>query len=179
MRATIAGLVNPHPLVTELPAAWQGQEFTTHFLTAFDDALAPIMTTIDTFDAYLDPALAPPDFLPWLAGWLGLELDENWSEQQQRRLVARAVDLLSWQGTHHGTRTLIRHFLGIDPDRIELADSGGVAWSVTPDGAVPGDAPARLQVRVAARDVDQARLRRLVRDAVPAHVAVDVEVVAT
>jgi phage tail-like protein len=91
-----------------MPAPFQGDSFTERFLSAFDDIIAPVLTTLDTIDAYLDPWLTPPDFLPWLAGWVGAELDENWSEQQQRRLVATAVDLLQWRGTRRGTVELIR-----------------------------------------------------------------------
>lgn len=179
MRGLVPGLVNPYPLVTHLPAAFQGEAFTEQFLSVFDDALAPLLTTLDTFVAYLDPALAPPDFLGWLAGWVGIELDENWSEAQQRRLVAGAVGLLQWRGTRRGTVDLIRHYLGVEKEAIEVEDSGGVAWSATPDGAIPGSTPPKVAVRVRVTDpgqVDTDRLEWLMSATVPAHVSYEVEV---
>jgi len=182
MRGLVPGLVNPYPLVTRLPAAFQGDAFTEQFLSVFDDALAPLLTTMDTIDAYVDPALAPPDFLPWLASWVGIELDENWSEEQQRRLIAEGVGLLQWRGTHRGTVDLIRHFLGVAEDQVDIEDSGGAAWSATPDGPIPGSAPPRIVVRVHTDDpdaVDADRLERLVAATVPAHVGHEVEVTST
>lgn len=182
MRGRLPDLVNPHPLVTGLPALYQDDDLTRRFLAVLDDHLAPLLTTMDTVDAYLDPALTPPDFLAWLAGWVGVELDENWSLPQQRRLVAVAVQLLQWRGTRRGMVDLIRHFLDLDAEDIDVEDSGGVAWSASPGGDVPGSVPATLRVRVRAADgatVDVQRLRRLVAEATPAHVRHDVEVVTT
>lgn len=180
MRGMINGLANPYPLVTSLPSAYQEDLFTDRFLSVFDDVLAPVLATLDNIEAYLDPWLCPPDFLPWMASWVGVEIDENWSEEQQRRLVATAVDLLQWGGTRRGTVDLIRAFLGIEADRIDVEDSGGVAWSVTPGAALPGTSPPTVTVRVRADaegDVDERRLERLVRMSEPAHVATTVEVV--
>ncbi len=178
MRGLVDDLPNPNPLVTALPAPFQGQPFTERFLSAFDDAVAPILLTLDTMDAYLDPALTPPDFLPWLAGWVGLELDENWSLHQQRRMVGQAVELLRWRGTRRGTSSLIEDYLGISADRIEIEDTGGVAWSPTPDADPPGSAPpsVRVRVRVGEDEIDVRRLERLVAAAIPAHVAWEIEV---
>lgn len=179
MRGTIPGLVNPDPLSFSLPALYQGESFGERFLSVFDDLLAPILSTLETQSAYLDPNLTPPDFLPWLAGWVGLELDENWAEDQQRRMVAGAVALLQWRGTRRGTVELICSYLGIAEDQVEVVDSGGVTWSPTPNGPVPGTTPAHVKVTVRTPDpaqVDVKRLERLVADAVPAHVAHEVEV---
>lgn len=182
MRGLVPGLVNPYPLVIHLPAAYQGEAFTEQFLSVFDEALAPLLTTLDTIDAYLDPALTPPDFLAWLAGWIGIELDENWSEAQQRRLIAEAVGLLQWRGTRRGMVDLIRHYLGVEADQVDVEETGGVAWSATPDGAIPGSSPARVVVRVRLAEpeqLDMGRLESLISGTVPAHVLQEVEVVAT
>ncbi|MBW3578951.1 MAG: phage tail protein [Actinobacteria bacterium] len=182
MRGTVEGLINPHPLATALPAVYQGEGFTERFLSAFDDALAPVMSTLENLDAYLDPSLCPPDFLPWLAGWVGLELDENWTLAQQRRLVATTVELLQWRGTRRGLVELIQRFLGIGEDHIEVTDSGGVTWSVAPGSAPPVSTPPTLKVRVRVAspdEVDDRRLEHLVAASTPAHVTYEVEVVAS
>jgi phage tail-like protein len=181
MRGRIPDLVNPHPLGLALPAVYHEDDLAQRLLAAFDDVLAPLPMTVDNFTAYLDPLLTPLDFLPWLAGWAGLELDENWSEEQQRRLVASAVALYRWRGTRRGIVELLHHFLAIETDTIEVTDSGGVAWSVAPGATPGGSSPPTLSVRVRVPDpasIDNARLDWLVAAAKPAHVAHEVEVVA-
>lgn len=181
MRGMVPGLVNPYPLALSMPAPYQGDSFTERFLSVFDDIIAPVLATLDSIDAYLDPSLTPPDFLPWLASWVGAEVDENLSEDQQRRLVATAVDLLQWRGTRQGTIDLVNHFLGAAVERVEVEDSGGVTWSPTPGSSPPGSSPATLTVRVHVTDpdaVDADRLHRLVAASEPAHVVSRVEIVA-
>jgi hypothetical protein len=62
---------------------------------------------------------------------------------------------------------------------VEVLDSGVSAWSDRPGAEVPGTGPPQAVVRVRVADpstVDARRLRTAVLDAVPAHVAVTVEV---
>lgn len=179
MRGMVDGLPNPHQLISGLPAVYRDDEFTSRFVSAFDEVLAPVLSTLDNLDAYLDPDLCPPDFLPWLAGWVELELDGNWSLAQQRRLVATAVELARWHGTRRGVVELVCRYTGVEPDAVEVVDSGGVTWSLTPGRAAPESGEPRVTVRVRVPDpggVDAARLERLVRRAVPAHVACTVDV---
>ena len=74
--------------------------------------LAPVLSTIDNLDAYLDPWLTPPDFLDWLAGWFGLELDATWPEERRRALVANALELGRWRGTVIGLALLVELYTG-------------------------------------------------------------------
>lgn len=179
MRAAIPDLPTPHPLGYALPAVYQDDDFTMRFVAAFDHVVAPILMTLDNLDAYLDPALTPPDFLPWLSGWVGLDPDRNWSVPQQRRLIARAVDLWQWRGTRRGLLALVTAFAGVDPDAVEIRDSGGVDWSQAPVSPVPGSPSPTVRVRVTVDDpdeVDRDRLERLVATAVPAETEATVEV---
>ena len=70
-RGMVAGLASPAPLLHRLPGVLQDDEFTQRFVRAFDDAYAPILTTLDSLACYFDPHLAPPDFVDFLAGWVG------------------------------------------------------------------------------------------------------------
>jgi phage tail-like protein len=179
MRGMIPGLDNPYPLLHGLPAVYHDDDFTPRFVSAFDDVVAPLLATLDNLDAYLDPHLCPPDFLPWLAGWVGLELDPNWSLEQQRRLVSTAVEVARWHGTRRGVVALVCRYTDVDPDAVEVSDSGGVTWSATAGGTPPGDDTSSMSVRVRVPDpdrVDADRLRRLVAGAVPAHVTSTLEV---
>ncbi|MGH9198184.1 MAG: phage tail protein, partial [Acidimicrobiia bacterium] len=77
MRESAPDLETPYPLGQTLPAIFQEDDFALRFVSAFDRVLAPVISTLDNVSAYLDPKIAPPDFVEWLAGWVGLALDEN------------------------------------------------------------------------------------------------------
>lgn len=174
-RGEVAGLLSRQPIATTLPAIYQEDEFTQRFTAGLDEVLAPVLSTLDNLTAYLDPALAPEDFVEWLASWVGLVVDENWSVERKRRLVAQTVELYSARGTARGLAALVELYTG---ERPEVEDSGGASWSATPNGPFPGRAEPSLKLTVrASADIDEVRLRALVAAAVPAHVAHTVEVV--
>jgi phage tail-like protein len=183
MRAAVAGLPTPHPLAARLPAVFLDDpspvadgSFTQRFVSAFDEVLAPVFATLDCFDAYLDPGLAPDDFLAWLAGWVALDLDDGWTPAQCRELVRQAVRLHRWRGTRRGLVEQVR--LVVD-GAVEVDDSGGTAWSTVPGAQLPGTAPASVRVTVRVADphsVDARRVQDAVARAVPAHVTATVEV---
>ena len=66
-----------------LPAMFHDDDLSQRLCGGLDDVIAPVPATLDSFWAYLDPALAPVDFVEWLAGWVGLELDQTWDELLQ------------------------------------------------------------------------------------------------
>lgn len=176
MRAGVADLPTPHPIGERLPAVYLEDDFTQRFTAALDTVLAPVFATLDCFAGYLDPRLAPPDFVDWLAGWVALGLDESWSQQQRRELVANAVELHRWRGTSRGLADHVRLLTG---GEVEVADSGGCSSSDRPGGPLPGSGPPRVLVRVWVPDpdaVDRVRLDTAVAEAVPAHVRATVEV---
>ena len=187
MRGTIEGLQTPHPLAAALPGLYREPEvdqrtggvaasLAERFTAALDEVLAPVFSSVDNLGAYLDPRLAPPDFLEWLARWVGLALDETWPLERRRALVAHAVRLYQRRGTARGLAEHVAIFAGVVPD---IEESGGVAWSTTAGSALPGSAEPRLVLRLSpaeAEDVDVRRLQRLVDAARPAHVPAQVEV---
>lgn len=177
MRGVVEGMVSRVPIVASLPALFQEDDFICRFLAAFDEGLAPLLCDLDNFEAYLDPYLAPDDFLAWLAGWVGVALDETWPIDRSRALVAEAVQLYRWQGTARGLAHLMRVATGLD---VEVTDSGGVSWSPTPGGELPGSDVAQVTFRVRARPgvaIDERRLDSLVAAAKPAHVPHRIEVI--
>jgi len=176
MRGAVAGLENPHPLVRTLPALLQEDGFAQRFTAALDEVLAPVISTLDNLDAYLDPDLTPTDFVGWLAHWIGLALDENWPLERQRRLVARAGELYRWRGTIRGLREHVALYTGEEP---EVSDSGGCRWSLTPRTEPPGSPGARVTVKVRLRHPtreDVQRIDALVAAAKPAHAVHTIEV---
>jgi phage tail-like protein len=177
MRRSVAGLDTPYPIGGLLPAVFQEDPVAMRWTGALDEVLAPAISTLDCLAAYTDPRLAPADFVPWLAGWLGTVLDENWPLDRQRAAVAHSVPLYRLRGTAEGLRTLIELVTG---GEVELAESGGVRWSAAPNTPLPGEPVARLAVRVTVpkgTPVDVAALEELIVAEKPAHVAHGLEVV--
>jgi phage tail-like protein len=112
-----------------LPAVFRAAEeengrFLGRFLLAFEHVLSglgdadvagfPRGLAEQLADAgrYLDPARTPREFLDWLAGWVALSLAEDWTEDEQRRFLARAVQLYRLRGTARGLIELLRAYTG-------------------------------------------------------------------
>lgn len=179
MRRAVSGLETPYPIGTLLPAVLQEDPVAMQWTAAFDEVLAPVISTVDCVAAYTDPMLAPRDFVQWLAGWAGTVLDENWPLERQRAAVAHAVPLYRSRGTVEGLRTLIEVVTG---GRVEIAESGGVAWSAAPNTEPPGEPADWITVRVTPPPgvtVDPAALEALLIAEKPAHVPHRLEVVET
>jgi phage tail-like protein len=159
-----------------LPAYLQEDQFAMRWVAGFDDALAPIVSVLDCIDAYIDPYLAPDDFPPWLAGWVGAMQDENWPASRQRKAIATAVVLHRGRGTVAGLLAQLELATG---GTVELFGGGGVTWSREPDIAAP-DGPPALHIRITVPDpslVDPAAVHAVVDAAKPAHLPHTIEVI--
>jgi len=177
MRGTVDTLATPHPMGPSLPSLYQDDPFALSLVGALDLVLAPVVSTLDNFDSYLDPYLAPDDFVDWLAIWVGVGMDDSWTNERRREAVARAVELYRLRGTAAGLSQQIEIHTG---GRVEIIENGGTAWSIDPGGELPGSPKPQVVVRVHVDDpktVDQGRVEALVAAAKPAHVAHRVEIV--
>lgn len=54
---------------------------------------------------------APPEFLPWLARWVGVVLRDDWDTATRRRFLANAIPLYRLRGTRAGLLALLELFL--------------------------------------------------------------------
>lgn len=177
MRGAIAGLVSPAPVIGHLPAIFQEDPFTQRFTDAFDRVLAPVFATLDSLDAYIDPTLSPFDFLEWLAGWVGLAIDEDWPLVRQRTFVSEAVKVYRLRGTAAGLKAEVEIYT---QGTVDVIESGGCIWSSTPRADPPGSTPPSVYVRVAVADPDRvsrAGLEAIVTAAKPAHVVHRIDLV--
>ena len=178
-RAAVKSLVSPHPLGAFLPALYQEDQLTQAWLSGLDDVLAPIFSSIDNFDAYLDPGLAPADFLDWLATWMGLVADETWPVERRRAFVSSASELYRMRGTSKGLAANVQIFSG---GKVEILEHGGTTWSATNGAPLPGSSGFDIVVRVEGVEpstVDAAKLDALVAVAKPGHLTHRVEVVSS
>lgn len=178
-RRTIAGLNVRTSLGETLPGMFHDDDLVQRWCAGLDDVLAPIPSTLDNLWAYLDPELAPLDFVEWLAQWVGLELDQTWTVERRRSLIASAHQLHDYRGTVRGLADLIELYLGVRP---EVTDPGSTTWSATPGAAIPSGEGDEIVVTVTVPDadaVDAARLDEMVTENKPAHLRHRVEIVVS
>lgn len=173
MRGLVPGVATPHSLLGVLPGIYSEDDLTRRLVGAFDDGLVPVFVALDNVGAYLDPALAPPDFLRWLGGWVAAVDDPELPVQRRRALVAGAVELHVLRGTAAGLAALVEQVSGFAP---EIVESGGTSWSAEPRSEPPGDAAPGIVVRVRGDGVEQ-RVVEAVAASSPAHMPRRIEVV--
>lgn len=175
MRGTVAGLLSPHPMGEHLPTVYLTDELTQGLTAACDEVLAPVLSVLDNLPAYVDPLLAPPDFLLWLGSWVSARpraltsgaVDERW-----RRAVAAAGSNLRRVGTAAAIAAEVAVAAGVPVEDVDVADSGGVSWSTDPAAPLPGQDVPKLAVRIRAPDpaaLDQPAVAAALEAAKPAH----------
>ncbi|MGW4035276.1 phage tail protein I [Streptomyces sp. NPDC004778] len=181
-RAAVPGLPSRYPIGELLPALYADDDLAQRFTAGLDTVLAPVLSTLDNLPAYVDPALAPADFLPWLASWVGVEADPAWPVELRRAVVARAMELHRWRGTRRGLVERLRLCCGV---HAEVRDGGGATWSAEPGAALPPPPTGELLVRVwpvRAGDgvdaVDAHRVLEVATAACPVHLTCRVEVLS-
>lgn len=170
-------LPSPYPLIDHLPAVFGESPFAVRWTEAFDDVLAPLISMIDCVHGYIDPLLAPEEFVRWLSSWFGVLLDESWPMSAQRMVVAEAVDLFRMRGTMAGLR---RHLAVVIDGEVEITESGGTSWSVRPRPEPPTDVEhwVRVVVRPSrSSSLSEEAVAAVIRAAKPVHVSHSLEVV--
>ncbi len=102
--------------LNDLPILFQESDFLGRFLLIFETLWEPLEQRQDHIDMYLDPRTCPYQFLPWLSGWFGLDMDPAWPEMRRRRVLAQAITLYRWRGTRQGLSDIIEVCTGLAPE---------------------------------------------------------------
>ena len=126
------------PLRRYLPAVFGADpaaaDFTDRFTALYDTTLRSIERRLDRLPEQFDPrsASAPldardttPDFLGWLADWIGVTLARDWPLPLRRRLLAQAAALYPLRGTPEGLRRQLLLLLGFDRALAACPDERG------------------------------------------------------
>lgn len=111
----------PSSYLKYLPAIYSQDDFWGRFLHIFEDVWTPIEEKIGHMDLYLDPGYIPESFLPWLASWMGIELNPQRTLREQRTLIKELIQLSSWRGTRRGLREHIKLVTGFES---QISESG-------------------------------------------------------
>lgn len=129
-----------HWLSEQLPRPLADDPFLRSFCLIFEDIADSVRAPVLGFESYLDAGLAPPEFVRWMAKWLGLSIDASLPESRQRSALRSAGLLLQWRGTKPGLKGLLESLVGSE---VEVVEHGGVFRE--------GDAPQydpRIEIRV-------------------------------
>ncbi len=103
-------------------------DFLDRYLSIFDTLRDCTSRQISAIPCFLDPKSTPAnhrnqggnDFLSWLAGWLGLSLQNNWPIEKRRKLVEQSHHLFDRRGTVEGVKLQVELYAGVRPQVLEF-----------------------------------------------------------
>ncbi len=175
-RRAVPGMASPFPLVEHVPSMLAEDPFLERFLAGLDEVLAPAISVLDCFDAYLDPRTAPLDMVRYMGGWLLATIDDAWSESSLRRDVGQAYARAQWSGTATSLRDRLVPY---EVPRASIKDSGSTVVSDEPTDPQDWKPATKPHVTIAvgspaADDAERERIARIARSLVPAHVTLSV-----
>jgi phage tail-like protein len=169
-------------LFRSLPEVYRREEkdgFTYRLLGLFAGVLDALEDEVYGLHHQLNAVRADARFLPWLASWVALLLDETWEESKRRELIRRIVQLYTTRGTVEGIRQFVEIYTGIKPEIVEEYGAGwriGVRSTVEVDTKIYGtweDNAHRFSVLVATFEEFDLERKAKVRERVliekPAH----------
>lgn len=90
-----------------LPEVFREDEALGGFLLAFEKMLSGPSEVLDGMQDYFDPQATPIEFLNWLAGWVALNLREDWNENTKREFLQKIVPLYRKRGTKAGLEKML------------------------------------------------------------------------
>ena len=106
-----------HDWLQRLPKLYSRNEEMRIFLQRYLAPMAGFMDelaeTSTTRHALLKPHSTPVVTLPWLANWVGLTLDERWSESAKRTFLQEAVTLFRMRGTLWSLQRMLEIVTGV------------------------------------------------------------------
>ena len=121
-----------HPHLRRLPRTLSRQPRAADFLHRYLSNLDGVLSDLDARSALrhilIDPRTTPAELLPWLAGFVGLLLDERWSTCAKRQAIAEAAWLFRYRGTVPGLQRFLEICLGgpvILIEHFKLRGQGG------------------------------------------------------
>lgn len=115
-----------------LPESLQNQPILNGFLLAFEEILSgvkspeisnkPLLLTgnqepvgleqiIAQMENYFKPETTPEEFLPWLASWVALSLQEDWELEFKRKFIRSIVNFYRQRGTKTGLAELLQLYV--------------------------------------------------------------------
>jgi phage tail-like protein len=165
-----------------LPAVMQEDAFLGNFLRAFEAILSGVSDeqietptgfeeTLAQIHTYFSPSHTPTasqaEFLPWLAGWVGLSLRDDWDEQVKRDFIQQIVPLYQKRGTKAALKELLKIYL-----QKQVSDSVAEYVEIYEFDQIPHY--FQVQLRIDSQDLTEYRRKETIARAIidyekPAH----------
>mgnify|MGYP002276835600 CR=1 FL=1 len=165
--------------VSLLPAIYQqdssSREFLDRYLSLFQTMLEDTDHKIEQVTSTFDSHAASGPSLRWLLGWLGIEAEDNWTEEQLRQLLKYAPSIYNLRGTRYAMERLIAIYTGEKPIILEYEqvkplkehpELGGVAERLY--AADPHVFNVLVKSEHAESETDRVTLQQLIDAAKPA-----------
>jgi phage tail-like protein len=128
-----------HDYLRRLPKTFSRDEqmasFLQRYLAMFAGFLQDLEGKADARRILIDPGSAPAEILPWLAGFLGLVVDERWSVPTRRALLAEVTWLFRFRGTIPGLTRFLEIYTGAKVIIIEKFRTRGLGGTLGGDPA--------------------------------------------
>jgi phage tail-like protein len=106
-----------------LPVIFHDDDFLSRFLQMFEVVWEPLQQRQDHIDVYFSSMTCPVEWLPWMASWFGIALEDHWPEARKRALLDRAIDIYRWRGTAYGLERVIEACVGARPDIVTTPEN--------------------------------------------------------
>lgn len=97
----------------------RSSDFLSRYLSLFQTMLEQTESKIREVTRTLEAKNAAGPSLRWLLGWLGIDADDYWSEDQLRQLLQAAPELYALRGTKTALERLIQIYTGEKPIILE------------------------------------------------------------
>ena len=163
-----------------LPTIYQTggrEDFLGRFLGMFEAVYQDLDERIADSTKQLDPMTAEPEFLRWLAKWVGISNAHLWQEKRLRLLLDGIVRKNLIRGTREYTEHMIRTFTGERPFILEYGDIEEYrgetnAYKCLTQSYAHGPYEVNVLVREQAvpSPREQQALKKMIEDMKPAHI---------
>ena len=163
-----------------LPAIYQSggrEDFLGRFLGLFEAVYEDFEEKIVDSAKQLDPIAAEPEFLHWMAKWVGISNAHLWQEEKLRILLSGIVRKNLIRGTREYMEHMIGTFTGERPFFLEYGDiehyrGNDAAYRVLVQSYAYGPYEVSVFVREQAAPSlrEQHALKKMIEDMKPAHI---------
>ena len=131
-----------------------GSDSLERFLALFESFYSDVEHQIDELGGWLDPDGVPEEWLVWLADWLAVELEDEWTPARKREAIRTAFQRYGLRGTVQGLCEALHVQTGVEARIIEplLLSSWWQLPETDPEVYSLPDAGLGLTTRLAAAE---------------------------
>ncbi|HAN30642.1 MAG TPA: hypothetical protein DCQ06_03500 [Myxococcales bacterium] len=97
----------------------QEDDLLLNFLWIFQQIHESVSDRVNSIHKLFHPLETDPEFLPWLASWIALHLENDWPEEVKRRWLRHAPALYNIRGTRRALEQLLEIYTGVRPTIYE------------------------------------------------------------